>query len=296
MNTSRTDRFRDIKQLMQRHPLIFYFFLAYAFSWIVTIPVLLSTWNIIPGDYTVGLYAKQWVGPALAAIIMIRVTEGENGIYRLRQRNRQWRAGWPWYLLIFLGIPVLILLGIILQPGVLANISAFDFRVLGNYPLFFFGIFFGTGLPEEIGWRGFALPRMQQRFGPLWSSVLLGTMWAFWHVLSFLLPAHGGGPGVNLIVSVINFVVFYGMVVALTIIFTWVFNRTQGSILIASLLHTAIDAPQLVWAPLLLDVGSVNSAAGEMSLNLSYLLVFGVLALLILIFTRGTLGYQTSKE
>jgi hypothetical protein len=85
-------------------------------------------------------------------------------------------------------------------------------------------------------------------------------------------------------------------VVALTIIFTWVFNYTQGSILIASLVHTAIDIPQLVWAPLFFDVGMSNSTTGEMSLNLAYLIGFGVLALLILIITRGRLGYQPDQE
>lgn len=296
METLHTSPFGKLRQLMQRYPLLFYFFLTYTFSWIITIPILLSTWNIIPGDYSLGLYIKQWVGPALAAIIMTRVTEGQTGLLGLRQRIRQWRAGWQWYLFILLGIPVLILLGIIVQQGGLSNLQDFDLRVLGNYPVYFIGIFFGTGLPEEIGWRGFALPRMQKRYGPLCSSLILGVMWAFWHVLSFLLPAHGGGPGVNLLASFVNFIVFLLMVVALTIIFTWVFNHTQGSILIASLVHTAVDAPQLVWAPLFLEVGAANSTTGEMGLNLSYLIVFGVLALLVLVLTRGKLSYQPGQD
>jgi len=82
------------------------------------------------------------------------------------------------------------------------------------------------------------------------------------------------------------------MVVALAIIFTWVFNCTQGSVFIASLLHAAIDTPQLVWLPLFLDVGASNSARGETSLNVAVFVVFGALALLILILTRGQLGYQ----
>lgn len=296
METLHTSPFEKLRQLMQRYPLLFYFFLTYTFSWIITIPILLSTWNIIPGDYSLGFYIKQWVGPALAAIIMTRVTEGQTGLLGLRQRIRHWRAGWQLYVFILLGFPVLILLGIIVQQGGLSNLQDFDLRELGNYPVYFIGIFFGTGLPEEIGWRGFALPRMQKRYGPLWSSLILGAMWAFWHVLSFLLPAHGGGPGVNLVASFVNFIVFLLMVVALTIIFTWVFNHTQGSILIASLVHTAVDAPQLVWAPLFLEVGAANSTAGEMGLNLSYLIVFGVLALLVLVLTRGRLGYPPNQD
>lgn len=297
MNTAPADRWRELRAFMQRHPLLSYFLLAYAFSWVLTIPELLATWNVIPGDYTLGLYLKQWVGPALAAIIMTRVTEGKTGMLRLRQRIRQWRAGWHWYLIVLVGTPVLALTGIlIVQPGALASLKSFDASVLGNYPLYFVGIFLGTGLPEEIGWRGFALPRMQQRHGPLVSSVLLGTLWAFWHLLSFLLPAHGGGPGVNLAASLINFAVFWAMVIALTLVITWVYNRTQGSVFIASLLHTAVDAPQLVWAPLFLGVGAANSTAGELGLNLAYLVAFGALAVLVLGLTHGRLGYEPLQE
>ena len=79
------------------------------------------------------------------------------------------------------------------------------------------------------------------------------------------------------------------MVVAIAIIFTWVFNHTRGSIFISNLAHAAIDTPQLVWYPLFL-------AVDETRLNLAVLIAFGVPALLILILTRGRLGYQPSQE
>jgi membrane protease YdiL (CAAX protease family) len=277
---------------MREYPLFFFFFLSYAFSWIISLPHVLSVWGVLPGDYTLMLYLKQWVGPALAAIIMTRTIEGETGMLSLRHRIRKWRVGWKWYLFILLGIPALVLLGIIILPDALSNFQGFSPRILVNYPVYFIGIFFATGLPEEIGWRGFALPRMQRQYGPLWGSVLLGVLWAFWHLCSFLLPAHGGGPDVSFAVMFTNFAIFFVMVVALTIIFTWVFNYTRGSIFIASLVHTAIDAPQLVWVPLFLAVGQTNSAEGEAGLNLALLITFGVLALLVLILTRGQLGYK----
>lgn len=287
---------KSLQQWMRQHALFSYFFLAFAFSWIISIPAVFSTWGGLAGDYTLGLYIKQWVGPALSAILMTRITEGKTGLLSLRHRIRQWRAGWPWYLFIFLGIPALVLLGIVILPDAHADFQGFTPRILQNYPLYFVGIFFATGLPEEIGWRGFALPRMQRHYGPLWSSVLLGALWAFWHLLSFLLPAHGGGPDVSFAAICTNFAIFFVMVVALAIIFTWVFNYTQGSIFIASLVHTAIDAPQLVWVPLFLTVGQTNSAEGEAGLNLALLITFGVMALLVLILTRGQLGYKPDME
>ncbi len=79
------------------------------------------------------------------------------------------------------------------------------------------------------------------------------------------------------------------MVMALAIIFTWVFNHTHGNVFIANLLHAAIDTPQLVWIPLFL-------AVDETSINLATLIAFGVPALLIIILTRGRLGYQQGQE
>ena len=95
----------SLRQVIQQHPLFFFFFMAYAFSWIIALPYVLSSWGILPGDYTMVFALKQWAGPTLAAII-----EGKAGGRRLRNRSKQWRAGWQWYLFILLGIPVLLCL------------------------------------------------------------------------------------------------------------------------------------------------------------------------------------------
>jgi len=278
-----------LKQVLQRHPLFFFFLMSYAFSWIILIPYMLSVWGKLPGDYSILYIIKPFAGPMLAAIIMIGVTEGKAGLFRLRDRLKQRRAGWQWYLFIMLGIPALLLLGVIIQPGTLASFQGLTPTLLVSYPAYFFIVFFGVALPEEIGWRGFALPRMQPRYGPLKGTLLLSVLWSFWHLLFFLTPAHGGGPGTDLATLPTNFLVFTVMVVELAIIFTWVFNHTGGSIFIANLLHASIDTPQLVWIPLFPTVG-------EASLNLATLIGFGVPALLIAILTRGKLGYLPSQE
>ena len=287
---------RGLGQIMREHPLLSFFFLSYAFSWMVTLPYLLSLWGILPGNYILLLNLKQWVGPALAGIIMTRVTGGKAGLLHLRHSTRQWRAGWQWYLFILLGVPALMLLGIVIQPGALASFPGFPPQLLVNYVVYFIIVFFAVGLPEEIGWRGFALPRMQPRYGPLWGTLLLGVVWAFWHLLYFLMPDHGGGPGTDPAAQLKNFFIFLLMVLAVSILFTWVYNHTRGSVFMTSLLHAAIDTPQLVWAPLFLEVGTANSTTGESSLDLALLITFGALALLIVILTRGRLGYQPGQE
>lgn len=280
---------RSLRQVMRQHPLFFFFVLAYAFSWIIALPYVLSAWGILPGDYSIVFNFKQWAGPTLAAIIMTGITDGKAGVRRLWNRMRHWRAGWPWYLLILLGPPVLFLLGLGIQPGMFAGFHGLTRALLVSYPVNFVVIFFGVGLPEEIGWRGFALPHMQPRYGPLRGTLLLGVVWGCWHLLYFLAPYHGGGPGTSFATYLTNFSLFLPMVIALAIIFTWVFNHTQGSVFIAGLLHASIDTQQAALVPLLLVVT-------EARLNLALLIVSGVSALLIVILTRGRLGYRPGQD
>ncbi len=270
-----------LKQVLRKHPLFFYFLIAYAFSWIILIPYILSSWGLLQGDYTL-IFALHTFGPTFAAIIMTSVTEGREGLHRLRQRIKQRSASWQWYLFILLGIPALLLLGIIIQPGALASFQGLTSAILVSYPVYFFAVFFGGGpLGEEIGWRGFALPRMQPRYGPLWGTLLLGVLWAFWHLADFLTPVHGD--------FFTSFPTYFLEILSLAIIFTWVFNHTGGSIFTAIFAHTSVNTPELVWIPLFIavDVTSMHQA---------YLVGFGVPALLIVILTRGRLGYQPNMN
>ncbi len=276
---------------MQQHPLVSFFFLAYAFTWIIFIPYVLSQWGILPNtQFYVLFHVLHTFGPALAAIIMIAVTEGKTGIQRLRQRMRQVRAPWPWYLFILLGIPALLMLGIIIQPGALASFQGLSPTLLVSYPLAFIVVALGGGpLGEEIGWRGFALPRIQSRYGPLWGTLLLGVLWAFWHLEDFLTPTQGGGPGAGWSAFLTIFPMFFLMALAIAIIMTWVFNHTRGSVFTAIVAHASIDAPELTLVPLFLAVDYTG-------LIRAGLIGFGVTALLIVILTRGRLGYQPRQE
>ena len=125
-----------IKQILLQHPLFFFFLMSYAFSWIILIPYVLSVWGILQGDYSILYILKPFAGPTLAAIIMTDVTERKVGLLRLRDRLKQRRAGWQWYLFILLGIPALLLLGVVVQPGTLAGFRGLTPTLLVSYPVF----------------------------------------------------------------------------------------------------------------------------------------------------------------
>ncbi len=277
-----------LRQAMRQHPLFFFFLMAYAFSWIMVIPYILSQWGILHGDFRIIFVIKSF-GPFLAAYIMTGITEGRAGLLSLRQRIRQWRAGWQWYLFTLVGIPALFLLGLIVLPGALASFQGFPPNFPVVYLVSFVLIFFGGGpLGEEPGWRGFALPRMQPRYGPLRGTLLLGVLWVFWHLPDFLTDAQRGGPGTNFATLLaVNFPIFFLMVMAMAVIFTWVFNHTLGSVFIAILLHASINAFGIVQP--LFTVPSVTSTDLFMCIGVV------VAALMILILTRGRLGYQPGQ-
>ncbi len=296
-----TSASKSLRQVMRKHPVFFFFLLAYAISWIFLIAEVLSVWGFLP-DYSqscspTGVSCQIIVlnvlfsfGPTLAAIIMTSLVEGKAGIFRLRQRIRQWHAAWPWYLFVLGGIPALIMLGIIVQPGALASFQGFPPLLLVTYAATFVTVWFGGGpLGEEIGWRGFALPRLQPRYGPLWGTLLLGVFWCFWHLPQFLTPYQGGGPGTGLATFLTDFSMFFLFIMALAIILTWVFNHTQGSIFVAIAMHAGVNTPVLVLLPLFPAVVYTGRL-------LAFLIGLGVSALLIVILTRGRLGYQPSPE
>jgi membrane protease YdiL (CAAX protease family) len=214
------------------------------------------------------------------------LTEGKEGRARFRNRFRQTKLGWKWYLAILLGIPALFLLGVAVQPGTLVNFKGFQPSLLVSYLIYFVVVFFGGGpLGEEPGWRGFALPRLQERHSPLKATLILSILWTCWHLPDFLTDAQGGGPGTGWSAFLTNFPIFLVLVTSLAILFTWVFNRTRGSVFATLLAHASVNTPQLVLVPLFPALDTVR-------MNLAALIGFGVAAVLVVLITRGRLGYE----
>jgi uncharacterized protein len=180
---------RGIKALLIRHPLVFYFLIAYAGSWLVWMPMVLSEdglgllpYKVSPLLAQAAITIATFTGPFLSALIMTGMTEGRASIGRLVRRYVLWRVGFRWYLFVLVGIPAIMVVGTAILPGTLASFQGPTPRMLLIYPLFFVWVLFlGGPLGEETGWRGFALPRLQRLHGPLVGSLILGPLWAFWH-------------------------------------------------------------------------------------------------------------------
>ena len=277
-----------LRGLLIRHPLVSFFTLAYALTWLAWSPWFLSEDGVglLPfdgegiSDYlnTVALI----MGPTLSAFIMTGAIEGREGVGRLLHRIVLWRVGLGWYLFVLVGIPAIIVLSTVFLPGALASFQAsavpstlFLYVVAG--PVF---LFIGGPVFEEIGWRGFALPRLQQLYGPLVGSIVLGALWGLWHLPLFLIPSWDTPHG-----SLLDIALFVTWAMSTTIVITWIFNNTKGSVLLAILAHGSINSAAVaVYA--LFPAPAVTGGITNVVIG------FGVAALLIVILTRGHLGYR----
>ena len=284
-----------IRGAMLKHPLFSYFSMAYAIKFIVLIPYTLAAWGILSGDWNAAFVLATF-GPFVAGIIMVYLAEGRAGLSRLLHSVVQWRIGWKWLLFVFAAIPALVMFGVIIQPGALAGFQGLTSHLmtslLVSYPVTYVLVWFaGGGLDEEVGWRGFAWPIMQTRYGPLWGVLLLGVLHCFWHLEEFLTPAQGGGPGTGWTPFVTNLPIFLLFVLLVNIVLTWVYNHTRGSLFAVISAHTSVDTPGAALVPLLPAFGAATGQSAT-SVLLGFGVGLGAAALLIVILTRGRLGYQ----
>lgn len=219
-------------------------------------------------------------GPTAAALILTLVREGRAGVAALLKRGCQ---GFPvvWLIPVLLLMPTVTGAALAIVSGltgVAPRLPAFEAPWL--IPVaFIYILVLGGPLGEEFGWRGYALPRLQARHSALVSSLILGAVWALWHVPLFFMPSQ------QAVYGNIPFWGFAAGAMMLSVLFTWVYNNTGGSVLAAILFHTTGNLAQFLFPAL------ESPLAGLASLLLNLLVVFGV----VLVFGPAHLARGRSR-
>jgi uncharacterized protein len=247
---------------MKKRPLLAYFIFVFIWVWaLAAIYFLFQTQlTALFGEMSGSnpfFILVVW-GPNIGALTISAVNGGWKAITDLLRRFIIWRVGLRWYLFVLFGLPAIGLLAALLAGtlsfGIFSQTSTF-LALLVNLVV--------TGpLGEELGWRGFALPRLLQRYNPLTASLILGCLWGLWHLPAFLAS---GTPQTGL-----SFPAFVLGAVVLTFITTWVFIHTRGSVLMSALIHlmanfslTALGAPLSTYSLLLLVVCAILIILGK---------------------------------
>jgi uncharacterized protein len=291
--TSQLATSSPLRRFITHHSLVAYFVLAFAGAWIIWLPLVLAKngFGVFPYTFpSLQIYILEvlgtFMGPTLSAFLLTAVVSGKTGLRQLLHRYVQGRIGVQWYLLVLLGIPFLVVVAaslssILFGATSLSRLSQSWPELAVLYLPFVVVNVLGGPLGEEPGWRGFALPRLQQRYGAALGSLLLGLLWGLWHVPLFLVVG-AKGP-----FSFPGFAFFVLGTVIFAVYFTWLYNHSGGNLLLMILLHAALNTNSSV---------VVQLALFFPRLSWTLYIVYAAGALLLLLFTRGSLSYQPDLQ
>lgn len=225
-----------MKSIVERYPLISYYVFALLLSGVI-LAVLYAT-GLAETLFFLGTF-----GPGLAAILATALISGGAGIRKLLGSLLIWRVGIQWWLVALL-LPALIYLVAVylfsLFGGSAVDLSEFQ-PIYTIIPIIVM-VTVLNGVGEELGWRGFMLPRTQSRYNALAASLMVGFFWGLWHAPVYFIA----GTAQSILRSQVGFwvglLLFTLTTMAISVVFTWVFNNTRGSVLIAAFLHGANNA------------------------------------------------------
>ncbi|MFN8467334.1 MAG: type II CAAX endopeptidase family protein [Caldilineaceae bacterium] len=271
---------------LQRRPLLTYALLAYGITWSILLGTVFAVESglLAPDTPVLGLAADAAVyGPAAAALLVLAATQGRAGVLPWLRSIVRWRVSVRWYLFTLVGVPLLALVGSSFLYGALPFQS-----LVQQWPALFTRFVplilltaLTTGLGEEPGWRGFALPNLQRRHGPLLGTLLLGLLWAFWHLPNLVLQPTGAATfGLWFLATMVN-----------AFVLTWVYNCTGGSVLLVILLHATQNSTSRLVANL---VGATDPVQFQNDYSLITVLTFGLLMAIVIAATHGRLGYRAA--
>ncbi|PLX12328.1 MAG: hypothetical protein C0597_13510 [Marinilabiliales bacterium] len=217
-----------------------FFAITFLFSWILWLPGILVTYDFIESTSTIDTLNDvfKWVagiGPSLAGIIIILKSKGKSGLKELFRNVFKFKIGLYY-------IPLLLILLVTLVAAHLLNIILFNasFPATGLLkepywiPVLFI-IFYILQFSEELGWRGYALEALQRRTNPLHASIILGSIWALWHLPMFITEGFGQHD------NHLPYAQFFITLVLISIIITWFQNKTKGSLVPAFTLHALVN-------------------------------------------------------
>ena len=224
---------RRLGNLLCQHSLVIGIALMFLLTW----PIDLANAGVLPFQVPFAVYILLGWGFIFASLIMTGLTLGKGAVIALLKRFLLWRVGWKWYLVAFLFYPALFGSAVLLNAAFTQTPIDFStvmanqiFGTPARLPAFIlpFFVFDALANGEEIGWRGYVLPRLQAKHSALASSLILGALWGLWHLPKYLAPGDKGSFALGMV-----------KVLADAILYTWIYNSTKGSLLLTTILHAS---------------------------------------------------------
>ncbi|MEO8450735.1 MAG: CPBP family intramembrane glutamic endopeptidase [Gemmatimonadota bacterium] len=232
----------QLRRCASTAPLATFFALTYSWSWLWWIPTVLtyrgSVWGRPIGALIIPIIAGAY-GPTISAIAVTALGEGGPGLRALLRKYLDWRVNWRWYLaaLATPGLAALVAIWWFTRRG--GSVRTFEAAGLLQIPAALIGALPFGPLAEELGWRGFALPRLVRRHSLIAATLILGTAWTLWHAPLYWAPAGTSISGQY--PSVLDVATYLFEVVGMAFLFTWIGRHTRWNVPMALLLHAALN-------------------------------------------------------
>ena len=278
-----------MKTFINRYQISIFFVLTFIISWF---------------PWYAGIAPESMaMGPSIAAFIVVLIVSGKRGFLDLLRPFGRWRVGLKLWAAVIFGPAVLYLVGVGIHLVLGGKAPPFIMikEELNLIPLYLVMVVlmpWNGPVGEEFGWRGYALPKLQNKYGPLIASLAIGTIWGVWHLPGFFAPQ--GVIGAIAVEVGFVFIIPYTLgTIANTIFMTWLYNKSKASALIAGIVwHAAIN----FWAPVLLSDSSLVAAREGThlptivpNLYLTVLAVQVVCAIILVISTKAKLGLENQS-
>lgn len=246
---------RSIREWMRTHPIPAFFLLTFVIAWAIWLPI-----GFLAPEYFLLVAIPGAWAPTIASVLLTWLTDGKDGVRQFLSRVLHWRVGLQWYLVVLFGIALIAFtaqgLNIWLFDGAPVRLNLpvgvpEDGLLIALPIIFFVNIFFGGPLAEDIGWRGYALPKLREKMNAFTASLLIGIAWVLWH-LPFFWIAEGSSA-----VGGIPLLWFALLTTAWSVLFAWVYVNTE-SILMPVLFHAAVNTT-------LGTLGVLGQASGDLT-------------------------------
>lgn len=232
-----------IKDIIKRHAVLTYFVLTFIFTWgCMALAIYPGGFPITEEQFeTAGalVYVAMLVGPSGAAILLIGFLDGRAGFHELLSRLIRWRVGVRWYAVALLAAPLMITSILFVLSFISSEFRPAIFTADDKLAVLLSSAAAGlaVGLFEELGWTGFAVPRMKRRYGVLTTGIIVGIVWGAWHFLPFWKSDTFSAalPLILLLGQLFSWLPPYRMLMV------WVYGRTE-SLLLSILMHASLMA------------------------------------------------------
>jgi uncharacterized protein len=241
-----------IKAFITRYPVRSYFALAFAISWGGVLLVIGGPGGI-PG--TLEQFGRllpyaipaMLAGPSVAGLLLTGLVHGRAGLRELLSRSLKWRVGAGWYAVALLTAPLLFTAIPLVLSSLFPEFRPGILTMSNKTSLLLFGIAAGlaAGIFEEIGWTGFAVPRLRLRYGVIPTGLIVGVLWGAWHFLVNVWSSGSPSGALSLVLLLHSVLFSVGILPAYRVLMVWVSDRT-GSLLVAMLMHASLTFSNVI--------------------------------------------------